>query len=110
MNLAAANYYLTSSHKKAREFRNNLNYKKILKFALVGVFKTDDIYQKTDVAANKKERGRVIGTLIKNLIQWGFLVKTGEIDKLYRQETFSLNEALRERIINFIEQSDNDSK
>lgn len=101
--LAVAEYYLTSSHKKAQDFRKNSAYKKILNFAFKGKFKVNDIYQKTDVVEGKKERGRIIGTMIKNLVTWGFLVKTGEKDYLYRQEFFTLNDSLKQQVRRFIE-------
>lgn len=97
------NYYLTSPHQKARGFRKNDGYKNILRLALQGSFKTNDIYQKTDVAEGKKQRGRIIGTMLKNLVQWGFLVKSGKKDSLYRQEIFSINEPLREKVRLFAE-------
>ena len=93
-----AEYYLTSPHKKAKDFRKDVGYKSILRLALQGRLQANDIYQKTNVAEGKKERGRIIGTMLKNLVKWGFLVKTGERDALYRQEIFSLNEPLRERV------------
>ncbi len=96
-------YYLKSPQKKAKDFRHNNAYKKILTLALQNQVKTDDIYQKTDVAEGRKERGRIIGTMIKNLVQWGFLSKTGNMDKLYRQEIFSLNETFREEIRRLVE-------
>lgn len=96
-------YYLTSPHKKAKEFRRNKDYKKILSLALESSVKVNDIYQSTNVAEGKEHRGRVIGTLIKNLVQWGFLIKIGQKDKLYRQELFSINEPLRNRIRLFTE-------
>jgi len=95
---AVAEYYLTSPHKKASDFRKDTGYKGILKLALQTNLKANDIYQKTNVAEGKKQRGRIIGTMLKNLVKWGFLVKAGERDALYRQEIFSLNEPLRERI------------
>lgn len=97
-NNATAEYYLTSPHKKARDFRKNADYKNILKLALQGRLQANDIYQKTNVAEGKKHRGRVIGTMLKNLVKWGFLFKTGKRNVLYRQEIFSLNESLCERI------------
>ena len=93
-----AEYYLTSPHKKAKDFRKDNEYKSILKLALQDQLQANDIYQKTNVAERKKQRGRVIGTMLKNLVKWGFLVKTGERDSLYRQEIFSLNELLRKQI------------
>lgn len=96
--LKAAKYYLTSPHQKAKDFRDNDDYKQILSLALKGNIKADDVYQNTSVAEGKKQRGRTIGTMLKNLVKWGFLVKTGERDTLYRQEIFSLNESLREKI------------
>lgn len=95
---AVAEYYLSSPHKKAKDFRRDAGYKSILKLALQDQLQANDIYQKTNVAEGKKERGRVIGTMLKNLVKWDFLVKTGERDVLYRQEIFSLNESLREKI------------
>jgi hypothetical protein len=95
---AVAEYYLTSPHKKAKDFRKDTDYKSILKLALQGQVQANDVYQKTNVAEGKKERGRVIGTMLKNLVKWGFLVKTGKKDPLYRQEIFSLNESLRKQI------------
>lgn len=94
---AVAEYYLTGPHKKAKDFRKDADYKAILKLALQGQLQANDVYQKTNVAEGKKERGRVIGTMLKNLVKWGFLVKTGERDSLYRQEIFSLNESLRKQ-------------
>lgn len=96
--LAVSEYYLTSPHKKARNFRKDKDYKSTLRLALQGFIKSNDVYQKTAVAEGKRERGRIIGTMLKNLVQWGFLLKTGEKDALYRQEIFSLNESLREKI------------
>ena len=92
-----AEYYLTSPHKKAKDFRKDANYQGILKLALQGHLQANDIYQKTNVAEGKKQRGRIIGTMLKNLVKWSFLVKTGEKDSLYRQEIFSLNESLRKQ-------------
>lgn len=102
-NFAVAEYYLTSPHKKAKDFRKDADYNNILKLALQGQLQANDIYQKTSVAEGKKQRGRVIGTMLKNLVKWCFLVKTGEKDALYRQEIFSLNESLREKIRLLIE-------
>lgn len=96
--LAVAEYYLSSPHKKAKDFRKDPDYKGILKLALRGQLQANDVYQKTNVAEGKRQRGRIIGTMLKNLVKWGFLTKTGERDSLYRQEIFSLNEQLRERI------------
>ena len=101
--LAIAEYYLTSPHKKALGFRKNNNYKKILQLALQSPIKANDVYQKTNVAEAVKVRGRVIGTMLKNLVKWEFLVKTGDKDSLYRQEIFKINEALRERVRLFVE-------
>lgn len=98
-----AEYYLTSPHKKAREFRKDVGYKDILRLALQTSVKANDVYQRTNVAENKKQRGRTIGTMLKNLVKWGFLVKAGQRDKLYRQELFSLNEELRKQIRLFVE-------
>lgn len=95
---AVAEYYLTSPHKKAKDFRKDVDYQSILSLALQGQLQANDVYQKTNVAEGKKERGRIIGTMLKNLVKWGFLIKTGEKDALYRQEIFSFNESLRERI------------
>ncbi|OQX51244.1 hypothetical protein B5M47_01670 [candidate division CPR3 bacterium 4484_211] len=100
---AVAQYYLTSPHKKAKDFRSNNNYKQILALALKDKIKANDVYQNTSVAEGEKQRGRVIGTMLKNLVKWGFLVKTGEKDSLYRQEIFSLNESLRRRIQMLVE-------
>ena len=102
-NFEVADYYLTSPHKKARDFRKNTSYRKMLQLALKSSIKANDIYQKTSVAEGKKERGRTIGTMIKNLARWGFLIKAGSRDKLYRQEYFSLNENLREEIRRLVE-------
>lgn len=99
-----AEYYLTSPHKKAKDFRKDSDYKNILKLALQGQLQANDIYQKTNVAEGKKQRGRVIGTMLKNLVRWGFLVKTGRKDALYRQEIFSLNESLRKKIRLLVEE------
>jgi len=96
--LRTAEYYLTSPHKKAVNFRKDVNYKSILRLALQEQIQANDIYQKTNVAEGKKQRGRIIGTMLKNLIKWGFLVKTGKRDTLYRQEILSLNETLRKQI------------
>lgn len=101
--LEVAKYYLTSPHQKAKDFRNSKNYKQILSLALKGNIKANDVYQNTTVAKGKKQRGRVIGTMLKNLVKWGFLVKTGEKDALYRQEVFSLNEKLHSEIRKFVE-------
>lgn len=101
--LEVAKYYLTSPHQKAKDFRDSNDYKQILSLILKGKIKANDVYQNTSVAEGKKQRGRIIGTMLKNLVQWGFLVKTGEIDPLYRQEYFSLNEKLRSEIRQFIE-------
>lgn len=101
--LEIANYYLTSPHQKANDFRNNDNYRKILSLSLKDNIKADDVYQKTSVAEGEKQRGRIIGTMLKNLVHWGFLKKTGEIDPLYRQEYFSLNENLRSEIGKFVD-------
>jgi len=95
---AVAEYYLTSPHKKAKDFRRDVGYKSILRLALQGQIQSNDIYQKTSVAEGEKQRGRVIGAMLKNLVRWGFLVKTGKRDSLYRQEVFSLNESLRKQI------------
>jgi len=95
---AVAEYYLISPHKKAKDFRNNNDYKQILSLALKDNIKANDVYQNTSVAEGEKQRGRVIGTMLKNLVHWGFLIKTGEIDSLYRQEIFSLNNSLRKQI------------
>lgn len=97
-------YYLSSPHQRAKDFRKDSGYKSILKLALQGPIKANDVYQKTDVAEGKKERGRIIGTKMKNLVQWGFLIKTGQVDSLYRQEIFKINEAIRERIRLFVEE------
>lgn len=101
--LDVAEYYLTSPHKKARDFRKDMWYRDILRLALQNSIKANDIYQKTNVAEGKKQRGRIIGTMLKNLVRWGFLVKTGQKDSLYRQEMFSMNGALREKIRLFTE-------
>ena len=101
--LKVAKYYLTSPQQKAEDFRNNNNYKKILSLSLKNKIKADDVYQETKVAEGEKQRGRIIGTMLKNLVLWGFLVKTGDIDHLYRQEYFSLNENLRTKIRQFVE-------
>lgn len=98
-----ANYYLTSPHKKARDFRKDQEYQAILRLALQHPFKANDVYQKTNVAEGKKERGRIIGTMLKNLVLWGFLKKLGEKDPLYRQEYFTFNEDLRSEIRQFVE-------
>lgn len=97
-NNKVAEYYLTSPHKKAKDFRKDPDYKSILKLALQGNLQANDVYQKTNVAEGKRQRGRVIGTMLKNLVKWGFLIKTGEKDALYRQEIFSLNKSLRKQI------------
>lgn len=96
--LEVANYYLTSPHQKAKDFRGNANYKQILLLALQGKIKSNDVYQNTSVAEGEKQRGRIIGTMLKNLVHWEFLEKDGKIDPLYRQEYFSLNERLRSEI------------
>jgi len=96
-NFEIANYYLTSPHKKAKDFRSSGDYKSILKLALQGDIKANNIYQHTSVAEGKEQRGRIIGTMLKNLVHWGFLIKTGKHDPLYRQDIFSLNEPLREQ-------------
>lgn len=101
--IKVAKYYLTSPHKKAKKFRGNDHYKQILFLALKGNIEANDIYQGTSVAEGEKQRGRIIGTMLKNLVHWGFLEKTGEIDLLYRQEYFSLNEKLRSEIKQFVE-------
>lgn len=98
-----AEYYLTSPHKKAKDFRKDTDYKSILKLALQGHLQANDVYQKTNVAEGKKQRGRVIGTMLKNLVKWGFLKKTGERDKLYRQDIFILNSDLSDRIRLFVD-------
>ncbi|MBI4079362.1 MAG: hypothetical protein HY429_03645 [Candidatus Levybacteria bacterium] len=97
-------YYLSSPQQRAKDFRKDSSYKNILKLALQGSIKANDVYQKTNVAEGKKERGRIIGTKMKNLVHWGFLVKTGQVDSLYRQEIFKLNESIRERIRLFTEE------
>lgn len=102
--LEVARYYLTSPHQKAKDFRNSSSYKQILSLALKDRIKANDIYQNTSVAEGEKQRGRVIGTLLKNLVHWGFLVKTGETDPLYRQEYFSLNDQLRSEVRLFSEE------
>lgn len=102
--IEVAKYYLTSPHQKAKDFRDSLDYKQILSLALKGKIKANDVYQNTSVAEGEKQRGRVIGTLLKNLVHWGFLHKTGEKDPLYRQEYFTLNEELRSEIRHLIEQ------
>ena len=101
MNVGAvdvAEYYLTSPHKKARDFRKNAGYKAILKLALQDQIQANDIYQKSNVVEGRKQRGRIIGTMLKNLVKWGFLVKTGKKNHIYRQEIFCLNESLRKQI------------
>jgi len=100
--LEVAKYYLTSPHQKAKDFRNSRDYKQILSLALKGNIKANDVYQNTSVAKGKKQRGRIIGTLLKNLVHWGFLLKTGDTDSLYRQEYFSLNDKLRTEIKEFV--------
>lgn len=105
MNINYSSYYLNSHHKKAREFRKNRDYRGILDLALRSkVFKVDDIYQETSVSEGKKERGRIIGTMLKNLIHWGFIIKTGEKDNISRQEYFKINESLRKDIRKLIEE------
>lgn len=101
--IKVATYYLTSPQKKAKDFRDNTDYKQILSIALKEKIKADDVYQNTSVAEGEKQRGRIIGTMLKNLVHWGFLLKTGEIDPLYRQEYFSMNEKLRSEIRKYIE-------
>ena len=101
--LEVAKYYLTSPHQKAKDFRDNDNYKQILSLALKANIKANDVYQNTSVAEGEKQRGRIIGTMLKNLVHWGFLEKTGDIDPLYRQENFFLNEKLRSEIRQLIE-------
>ena len=98
-----AEYYLYSPHKRAKDFRNDTDYKTILQLALSGPIKTIDVYQNTNAAEGKNERGRVIGTKLKNLVQWGFLIKTGDMDPIYRQESFLLNERLRKEIRHLVE-------
>jgi len=57
----------------------------------------NDVYQNTSVAEGERQRGRVVRTLLKNLVHWGFLVKTGDTDSLYRQNIF-INEKVRSEI------------
>lgn len=101
--LELAKYYLTSPHQRAKDFRNSTDYKQILSLALKDKIKANDVYQNTSVAEKEKHRGRTIGTMIKNLVFWGFINKTGEVDPLYRQEYFILNEELRSEIRLFVE-------
>jgi len=103
--LEVAKYYLTSPHQKAKDFRNSKDYRQILSLALKNNIKANDVYQNTTVAKGKKQRGRIIGTMLKNLVRWGFLEKTGKTDPLYRQEYFSLNEKLRSEVKKFVKKS-----